>query len=76
VKIFAMVLSFGFLSSVALTTTASADSRMTGQGNCSGGACKAGTSDAYDIRYCSKANCRKSKWKGERPPQLAASFIA
>jgi hypothetical protein len=68
-KIFVMALSFVFLSSVVLTTTASAD-RMNGKGNCSGGACtkvtcpvgtcsKAGTSDAYDVRYCSAANCRK-----------------
>jgi hypothetical protein len=69
-KIFAMALSFVFLSSVVFMATASADIRMSGKGNCSGGVCakvacpvgtcsKIGTSDAYDIRYCSKANCRK-----------------
>jgi hypothetical protein len=52
------------------TTEASADGRMTGIGNCSGGVCtkvtcpagtcsRAGTSNAIDVRYCSAANCRK-----------------
>jgi hypothetical protein len=50
--------------------SAASDGRMTGSGNCSGGVCtrvscpagtcsKAGTADAYDIRNCSKTNCRK-----------------
>jgi hypothetical protein len=57
------------LAVLTFTTEASAD-RMNGKGNCSGGVCtkvscpartcsKAGTSDAYDIRNCSAANCRK-----------------
>jgi hypothetical protein len=37
-KIFAIALSFVFLSSVILTTAASAN-RMNGKGNCSGGVC-------------------------------------
>jgi hypothetical protein len=65
-----VALSFVFLSSMASTGGASADGRMTGKGNCSGGACtkvscpagtcsKLGTSDAYDVRNCSRANCKK-----------------
>jgi hypothetical protein len=57
------------IPSPVFTTEASAN-RMDGKGNCSGGVCtkvscpaktcsKTGTSDAYDIRYCSAANCRK-----------------
>jgi hypothetical protein len=71
-KIFVVALSLVFLSSVVLTTTASAD-RQNGQGNCSGGICakqgpaacpagtcsKAGTPYAKDVKYCSAANCRK-----------------
>jgi hypothetical protein len=41
-KFFVVPLSFVFfvfLSSAVLTTTASADNRMTGIGNCSGGVC-------------------------------------
>jgi hypothetical protein len=51
------------------TTEASAD-RMNGRGNCSGGACtkvscppktcgRMGTPEAYDVRFCSAANCKK-----------------
>lgn len=68
-KNFVVALSFAFLSSVVLTTSASAG-RMNGVGNCSGGTCtkvtcpvgtcsKAGTADAYDVRYCSAKNCKK-----------------
>jgi hypothetical protein len=69
-KIFVTALSFVFLSSVVLTTTALAD-RMNGKGNCSGGVCtdkgvpcpagtcsKMGTSMARDAKYCSAANCK------------------
>ena len=86
-KTFVVALSLVFLSSVVLTTTASAD-RQNGKGNCSGGVCtqqgkacpagtcsKAGTPYAQDVKYGSAANCRHIECH-KRPPQLAASFIA
>jgi hypothetical protein len=73
-KIF--VVALVFLSSVALTTAASAD-KMNGKGNCSGGACttttsqgmrcptgtcsRAGTPFAQDVKYCAAANCKGAK---------------
>jgi hypothetical protein len=65
-----LAVAFVFLSSVVLTTAASAD-RMNGKGNCSGGVCavngvrcpagtcsKAGAPYAKDAKYCSAANCK------------------
>jgi hypothetical protein len=72
-RFFAITISLAFLSSMVLTTSASAD-RMNGKGNCSGGVCtdakktvacpagtcsRAGTQYAIDLKYCSAANCRK-----------------
>jgi len=42
-KIFIVALSLAFVSSVVLTTSASAD-RMNGKGNCAGGVCTGGGS--------------------------------
>jgi hypothetical protein len=63
--------SFSLLIATPMfTTPASADPRMDGKANCSGGTCnkvdcppktcsRNGTSTAMDARYCSAANCRK-----------------
>ena len=69
-KIIVAALSFVFLSSVGLTTTALAGV-MDGKGNCAGGMCtdrgvpcpagtcsRMGTSMARDVKYCSAANCK------------------
>jgi hypothetical protein len=68
-KILVVALSFAFLGSVVLATSAFAD-RMNGKGNCSGGVCtkvscpagtcsRLGTKEAYDVKFCSAANCKK-----------------
>jgi hypothetical protein len=62
-------IALALLSYVILTTAASAN-RMNGISSCSGGVCtkvtcppgtcsKAGTKEAFDARFCSKANCKK-----------------
>lgn len=68
IRVAAIALTIFSLS--PLFTTEAAANAMNGVGNCSGGVCtkmtcpagtcsKAGTNQAIDARFCSKANCRK-----------------
>jgi hypothetical protein len=57
-KIFLVALSFVFLSSVVLTTTASAD-RQNGKGNCSGGICTQGTAPQQG-KACPAGTCSRA----------------
>jgi hypothetical protein len=71
VKTIVVALSFA-VACIAISSAFNAAyaDRMNGRGNCVGGICtkvtcppktcsRGGTSEAYDLKYCSAANCRK-----------------